>query len=433
MKPFVLLLRTGVARIFGFALIGSLFAFAPSSFGAGVTVRLAAEPEGSEYGRWNRAVSEEWAKKTGNKLEYISRPADASAALPLYQQYWVAKSPDVDVYLIDVIWQGIAAPHAVDLKKYYKDDEITAYFPRIIQNNTVGDKLVSIPVYTDAGLLFYRTDLLEKYGYNAPPKTWEELAAMARKIQDGERAAGKKDFHGFVFQGKASESVNCNALEWIYSYGGGTIVEPDKKVTINNPNAIKALDTARSWVGTISPAGVTTYGEEEARNVWQAGNAAFMRNWPYAYALGADPKSAVSGKFDVTVLPKGGDNGKHVACLGGWQLMLSAYSKVPDAAADLIRYLSSAELQKKRTILWSGLPTRPALYSDPEVLAKYPWFKIMVEVFNNAVARPSTVTGADYNQLSTAFFQNVNKVLTGGESAQGAVSQVEKVANRIVH
>ena len=430
MKLFAPPFRKTVVRTLGFAFLAALLAL--PAFGTGVTVRLAAESDGSEGGRWTRAVSEEWAKRTGNKLEYISRPNDVSAALALYQQYWTAKSPDVDVYLVDVIWQGIARPHAVDLKKYYKDDEIAAYFPRIIENNTVGGKLVSIPLYTDAGLLFYRTDLLEKYDYNGPPETWEELAAMAKKIQEGERAAGQKDFHGYVFQGKASESVTCNALEWIYSYGGGTIVEPGKKVTINNPNAIKALETARSWVGTISPAGVTTYGEEEARNIWQAGNAAFMRNWPYAYALGADPKSAVFGKFDVTVLPKGGENGKHVACLGGWQVMLSAYSKVPDAGADLIRYLSSAELQKKRTILWSVLPTRPALYSDPDVLAKYPWFKIMLEVFNNAVPRPSTVTGADYNQLSTAFFQNVNQVLTGGESAQEAVSQVEKVAKRIV-
>ncbi len=113
--------------------------------------------------------------------------------------------------------------------------------------------------------------------------------------------------------------------------------------------------------------------------------------------------------------------------------MLSAYSKLPDEAADLIRYLSSTELQKKRALLWSVLPTRPALYSDSDILAKYPWFKIMRDVFNNAVPRPSTVSGADYNQLSTAFFQNVNKVLTGGESAQGAVLQVEKVAKRIVH
>ncbi len=116
MKPFLSFLRQSVVRLLGLALLASMST--PPSFGAGVTVRLAAEPEGSEYGRWNRAVSEEWAKKTGNKLEYISRPNDASAALPLYQQYWVAKSPDVDVYLIDVIWQGIAAPHAVDLKKY---------------------------------------------------------------------------------------------------------------------------------------------------------------------------------------------------------------------------------------------------------------------------------------------------------------------------
>jgi trehalose/maltose transport system substrate-binding protein len=416
-----------VFRMFGSILLASLL---PSLlFGAGVTVRFMGEP-GGEGGRYNRSLAEEWAQKTGNKVEYFFRPLDSSAALQVYQQYWAAKSSDVDVYLVDVIWQGIAAPHAADLKRYYNEDEIKAYFPRIIENNTVGGKLVSIPLYTDAGILYYRTDLLEKYGYKEPPKTWEELGAMAKKIQDGERGAGKSDFQGFVFEGKASESVTCNALEWIYSYGGGSVIEPDRKVTINNPNAIKALDTARSWVGSISPVGVTAYGEEEARNIWQAGNAAFMRNWPYAFALGADPKSAVSGKFDVTILPKGGDNGNNAACLGGWQLMVSAYSRVPDAAADLVRYLSSPEVQKRIAIHFSVLPTRPALYSDSEVLAKNPFFKIMLNVFNNAVARPSTVAGADYNQLSTAFFQNVNLVLTGGESAQKAVSEVEKVANR---
>jgi trehalose/maltose transport system substrate-binding protein len=416
--------------MFGFTLLASLLG--PPLFGAGLTVRFSGEPAG-EGGRYNRALAEEWAQKTGNKVEYFFRPSDSSAALAVYQQVWAAKSPDVDVYLVDVIWQGIAAPHAVNLKKYYKEDEIKAYFPRIIENNTVGGKLVSIPFYTDAGILFYRTDLLEKYGYKEPPKTWEELATMAKKIQDGERAASKPDFQGFVFEGMASESVTCNALEWIYSYGGGSVIEPDKKVTINNPNAIKALDTAHSWVGSISPVGVITYAEEEARNIWQAGNAAFMRNWPYAYALGADPKSAVSGKFDVSILPKGGDNGNNAACLGGWQLMVSAYSKVPDASADLVRYLSSPEVQKRIAIHFSVLPTRPALYSDPDVLAKNPFFEIMVNALNNAVARPSTVTGADYNRLSTALFQNVNKVLTGAESGKDAVVQVEDVAKRIVH
>jgi trehalose/maltose transport system substrate-binding protein len=415
-------------------LVGSVFAaslIAHTGFGAGVTLRFASDSSGTG-GAFIKALCDEWSQKTGNKVEIISRPQDATATLQQYQQYWAAKSGDVDVYQIDVIWQSIAAPHSVDLKKYFKADEISQHFPRIIENNTVNGKLVSIPWFTDAGTLYYRTDLLEKYGYKEPPKTWEELAEMAKKIQDGERKAGKPDFQGFVFQGKASESVTCNALEWVYSYGGGVIIEPDKKVTINNPNAIKALDTARSWVGSISPAGVVTYGEEEARNVWQAGNAAFMRNWPYAYALGQDPKSAVAGKFDVTVLPKGGDNGKNAACLGGWNLMVSGYSKAPDAAADLVKYLDSSDAQKKRAIDLSLLPTLPALYADPEVLAKNPWFKNMVEVFKNAVARPSTVTGADYNQISTAFFQNVNKVLTGGESGKDAVQQVERVGKRLV-
>ena len=248
-----------------------------------------------------KPMAEKWAQKTGNKVEYISRaPRRFSNDCSNFQQYWAAKSPDVDVYMVDVIWQGILAPHAVDLKKYFKEDEIKS-FCRASSRTTPS----AANWFRSRGSLtleysIIAPDLLEKYGYKEPPKTWEELTEMAKKIQDGERAAGKPDFQGFVFQGKASESVTCNAIEWIYSFNGGTIVEPDKKVTINNPDAIKALEIAKGWVGTISPKGVTTYGEEEARNVWQAGNAAFMRNWPYAYVLGNDPKSAIAGKFDVT-------------------------------------------------------------------------------------------------------------------------------------
>lgn len=404
----------------------------PTALRAGVTIHFAGDSDVGEGGRWTKALAEEWAKKTGNTVDYISRPNDASATLQLFQQYWAAKSGDVDVYMVDVIWPGIAANHALDLKKYFKEDELKEHFPRIIENNTVKGKLVAMPFFTDAGVLYSRTDLLEKYGYKEPPKTWEELTEMAKKIQDGERQAGHPDFQGFVFEGKASESVTCNAIEWIYSYGGGTIIDPDKKVTINNPNAIKALDLAKSWVGTISPQGVVSYGEEEARNIWQAGNAAFMRNWPYAYALGQDPKSVISGKFSATVLPKGGADGKNAACLGGWNLMVSAYSKNPEVAADLVRFLTSAEAQKKRAVDLSQLPTRPEVYKDQDVLAKNPWFANAVEILTNAIARPSTVTGADYNQVSTIFFQSVNKVLTGGEPAPQAVSDVERVAKRLV-
>jgi trehalose/maltose transport system substrate-binding protein len=400
--------------------------------GAGATVRFVGDSDSGYGGRWEKGLAEQWAKNTGNTVDYISRPNDATASLLLYQQYWAAKSPDVDIYEIDALWQGIAARHAVDLKKYLKDDEIDQFFPQIIRNNTLNGKLVSIPWFTDAGLLYYRTDLLKKYGYREPPKTWQELAEMAKKFQDGERAAGNPDFQGFVFQGKSSESLTCDAVEWIYSFAGGTIVDSNRRVTINNPNAIKALETAKSWIGTISPHGVVSYGEEEARNVWQSGNAAFMRNWPYAYVLGQDPKSPISGKFDVAVLPKGAPVGKNAACLGGWSLMVSNYSKAPRVAADLVRFLVSESAQKKRAMELSQCPTLIALYSDQDVLAKNAWFKNLLDVYQNAVARPSTVSGADYNQISIAFFQNVNKVLSGEESPQDAVKQVEQVAKRVV-
>jgi trehalose/maltose transport system substrate-binding protein len=422
--------RIAVRLLGGFVVVTQL---ALLHFVSGETVRFAGDSDlVGENGRWTRAVAEEWAEKTNNTVEYISRPADATATLQMYLQYWGSRSADVDVFLVDVIWQGIAAPHAIDLKKFIKADIISEFFPHSIENNTVNGRLVSIPWFIDAGLLYYRTDLLEKYGYTDPPKTWEELAEMAKKIQDGERAAGNLGFQGFVFEGKSSESLTCNAVEWISSYGGGTIIGPDKNVTINNPNAIKALQTAKSWVGTISPTAVTTYGEEEARNIWQSGNAAFMRNWPYAYPLGANGQSPISGKFDVTALPKGGDNGRNAACLGGWQLMVSAYSKVPNASADLVRYLTSAEIQKKHAIELGLLPTLPDLYKDPDLQQKIPWFKNAPDILANAVARPSTVAGSSYNQLSQGLFENINKIFNGQESAEEGILQMERICRRIV-
>ena len=177
---------------------------------------------------------------------------------------------------------------------------------------------------------------LKNMATKSPPKTWEELTEMAKKIQDGERKDGKADFQGFVFQGKASESVTCNAIEWIYSFGGGIIVEPDKKVTINNPNAIKALETAKSWVGTISPSGCHHLRRRRSPQCLAGRQRRLHAELALCLCSWADPKSVIAGKFDITVLPKGGDNGKNAACLGGWQLMVSAYSKAPDAAADLV-------------------------------------------------------------------------------------------------
>ena len=140
---------------------------------------------------------------------------------------------------------------------------------------------------------------------------------------DAERAEGKADLWGYVWQGNAYEGLTCNALEWVKSNGGGQIIEPDGTITIYNENAVKALEMAKGWVGTISPPGVLSYMEEETRGVWQTGNAVFMRNWPYAYALGNGDDSPIKGKFDVAPLPSGGGDNASAATLGGWNLAVS--------------------------------------------------------------------------------------------------------------
>ena len=152
---------------------------------------------------------------------------------------------------------------------------------------------------------------------------------------DAERAAGKADLWGYVWQGSAYEGLTCNALEWVKSNGGGQIIEPDGSITIFNDNAVAALEMAKGWVGTISPPGVLSYMEEESRGVWQTGNAVFMRNWPYAYGLGDGDDSPIKGLFDVAPLPSGGGDNASAATLGGWNVAVSRFSPNPEAAISL--------------------------------------------------------------------------------------------------
>ncbi|AAF11010.1 ABC transporter substrate-binding protein [Deinococcus radiodurans] len=410
------------------AVLGLTVAFAAASQAHAVTLTFACDSVGQGFDECKKGA-DAWAKKTGNTVKLVQVPKESDARLALYQQQLGAKASDVDVYMIDVVWPGLIGQHLMDLSKSIPAAEVKAHFPAIVQNNTVGGKLIAMPWFTDAGVLYYRTDLLKKYGYNAPPKTWNELATMAQKIQAGERKSNPK-FVGYVFQGKNYEGLTCDALEWISSFGGGSIVDPSGKITVNNPKAVQALQAIQGLIGTAAPAAVTTYGEEEARNVWQAGNSAFMRNWPYAYAAGQKEGSPIAGKIGVAALPAG-PGGKPAATLGGWQLAVNAYSKNPKEAADLVRYLTGAQEQKRRAVQASYNPTIATLYKDKDVLKAVPFFGSLYDVFTNAVARPATVTGSKYNQVSDAFSSAVYSVLTKKSAPGPALKTLEGQLARI--
>eukprot|EP00362_Geleiidae_sp_MMETSP1317_P000958 CAMPEP_0201284576 /NCGR_PEP_ID=MMETSP1317-20130820/78307_1 /ASSEMBLY_ACC=CAM_ASM_000770 /TAXON_ID=187299 /ORGANISM="Undescribed Undescribed, Strain Undescribed" /LENGTH=421 /DNA_ID=CAMNT_0047605257 /DNA_START=87 /DNA_END=1352 /DNA_ORIENTATION=+ len=392
------------------------------------TLVVAAGAVGDEFDIAKRNC-EEWATKTGNKIVMFQSPNLTNDRLGLFQQIFAAKSDEIDIVQIDVIWPGLLGKYFVDLNKYIPKSHSNKHFKPIIDNNTNPDgELLAMPFFTDAGILYYRKDLLDKYG-KKPPTTWEELEDIAKDILKKEK---NDNLVGFVFQGKAYEGLTCDALEWIDSYGGGEIIDPNTgDVTVNNPKAIKAIKTAAGWVGTIAPKGVLNYAEEDARGIFQSGNAIFMRNWPYAWSLSQGDDSRVKDKVGVVALPKGGNSGKHTGTLGGWNMAVSKYSKNKKEAADLVRYLTTPEMQLKRAIEGSYNPTISEVYDDSRLADAAPFMARLKSTFTNAVARPSKLTGRSYNKVSNKFWNAVHSVLSGEKTAEKSMEQLEKDLNRI--
>jgi trehalose/maltose transport system substrate-binding protein len=406
-----------------FTFAALLFALTCTPVQAQSTVRILSGAVGNELDLMRTACDIYEAEHPDVKIVLLDIPHAVHERLAVFRQFLEKSSSEIDVYQIDVIWPGILAEHFIDLGPYLEPGVLDKHFPAIVENNTVDGRLVAMPLFTDAGLLYYRTDLLQKYNLDVP-ETWLELERAARIIQQGERASGRAEFHGFIFQGDNYEGLTCNALEWIHSNGGGAIVAPGGLVTLNNDAAKEMLARAAGWVGTISPEAVTALREENARNIWQSGKAAFMRNWPYCFKIGNSKNSVIRGRFDVSPLPAGKRG--HAATLGGWQLAVSRYSKHPQTAADVALFMCSEPIQKLRATQGSFNPTIKSLYYDGEVLAANPFFGRLYDVFVNAVARPSSLAGKRYTQVSRIFSQGVSNVLKDRENAGDACRRMSE-------
>jgi trehalose/maltose transport system substrate-binding protein len=355
------------------------------------------------------ALAKKFQHDTGIKVKVVPHPQASDASFAQLARNFASKSHAFDVMMMDVVWPGAFAPYLVNLKPTLAK-EAKAHVKGIIQNDTTsGGKLIAMPWFGDYGILYYRTDLLQKYGYSAPPKTWTQLFQMAAKIQAGEQKANSS-FSGFVFQGNSYEGLTCNVLEWIASAGGGNIVDNDK-VTIDNKNARTILDAFRTNLPKISPKDVTSYQENETANAFVSGNAAFARNWPYMYSIAAGSGSKVAGKFSVTVLPHGAA-GHSVGTVGGWQLGVSKFSKHKAAAMEFVRYATSAPVERYNAIAYSLVPTRTAVARDKAVVRANPYLKPAVANVPR-VTRPAKYFGAQYNAGSRVIYQGINEILRG--------------------
>lgn len=311
-----------------------------------------------------------------------------------------------DVIMIDLIWTSALAPYLIDLNQTKARNDALLHAPEIIANNTVHGRLIAMPFFRDVGILYYRTDLLQKHGYSKPPATWEELEAVARDIVAKEN---DPSLTGFIWQGASYEGATCNALEWLVSSGAlGT----DRYGQVSFPytdteRVIQTINRARRWIGTISPGDVLRFTEVESHEYFQSGHAVFMRLWPYAYGLMNEEGSAVRGKFGITAIPH--DPGfPSVGVVGGWQIAIPATSEKRQEAVQFLRYITSPEVQRWRAT-YGYIPTILSLSNDPDVQQHIPFLQELARV--TPITRPSNILGEHYPEATRCFYSALHRIL----------------------
>jgi trehalose/maltose transport system substrate-binding protein len=370
----------------------------------------------------------QFTQKTGIHLKNLPVPETTLDQLELSRKLLNGGSGP-DVLGVDLIWSGVLADNLTDLRPYLAD-EMSSLEPKLLRSYTVDGKVVAIPYSVQVGVLEYRSDLLRQYGYDHPPRTWDELESMAQRIQKGERAKGKKDFWGYVWQGAQTEALACDALEWQYSSGGGRIIENDKTISVNNPAAIRAWERARRWIGSISPPSVVSYQELDTINVFDSGGAAFNRVW------GGTPVtrnglsrqfhgrgSLATGKTGYASMPAG--LYAWVGTLGGSGLAVSNRSAHSQEAIELVRFLVHEQIKTSEEEV-RAFASVPQVYGRPAVSEPDEDSGKSRETRSSVISRPSSVTGRSYEQVTRAYVLAVHSVLTGERQAPAAAADLEK-------
>ncbi len=382
------------------------------------------------YSVMQKKLESDFTRETGIKVKTIVGNESAASLFSEQMEWLRAGSRIPDVCYLDNVWAGSLNPYLLDLTPYVTPEQRAEIIPQVLQAYLVGNRLVALPKQVDFPLLYYRTDLLKKYRFHGPPKTWDELERMASIIQNGERREGNKNFWGYVWEGAANEALTCVGQEYQISSGGGHMLEADGSVSVNNSKAIRAFARAASWINRISPPGTPAYAEEDAQEVWEIGNAAFARNWN-DYAKDQLESSRMRGKFGVAVLPH--DPGESsVSTVGGWGLGVSKYSLHPREAVRLVEFLTNRATQRRMMQQNSDLPTLAVLYSDPFLQASTAYLHpIQTALFRSAVPRPVGVAGDHYEEVSAAYAKGIHSVLIHQKTAPEAMAELEQELLRI--
>lgn len=367
------------------------------------------------------------AKNPDIRIQIIEGPNASDLYENLYTSAFILGDSPYDLINMDVVWASkfAAAGWIQDLSNRITEEELTAFLDKDVEAGRYQGKLYRIPLRSDAGMLYYRKDLLEKFGMQ-PPETFEELTKIAQELQ-----AKKATTWGYLWQGRQYEGLSAMFVEILEGFGGFWVNPDTKEVGLDRPEAIKAVEFLKNTIQTgISPKGVTTYQEEETRRLFQNGDAVFLRNWPYVWPLAQEETSKIQGKIGIKPMIHASDKNSG-ACLGGWGLGISKTSKHPELAWKAIEYFTSAEALRPFILKTGYLPSRKKLFTDSEILKKYPHYSQLLEVAKNTVLRPPIAQYAQVSDilqryLSAAF---TNPHLSPEQAMQSAARETRLVLN----
>lgn len=376
-----------------------------------------------------RKMFDEYEKRNpGVKITLESGGATSELQRQYLSTVLGAKDATLDVFILDIInpAQYHAAGWIEPLDQYLgvKDAKsyMSQYLPAYATADVIDNKIVALPNFADSMFLYYRKDLLDKYGVKAPV-TWDELASSAQKIQQGEKSA---NLQGLSFQGAPIEGAVCTFLLPYWSQGK----DFQKGTKLDKPAAVSGLNM---WLGMVDK-GVAKKNIAEVKtgdtvNEFMAGDVVFAINWGYAWDLfQQDPNSKVKEKVGVAKLPAM-TGGQSATCIGGWQWAVSAFSKNKAEAAKLVRFMSSPEVSKFLAINGSLLPVFANTYADKDVLARNPWYDLALPVVQSARSRP---VSSRYAEVSDVVRTQTSAALARVTKPEATVDEIDSRLQRVL-
>ncbi|WP_129669332.1 ABC transporter substrate-binding protein [Phytoactinopolyspora endophytica] len=365
----------------------------------------------AQPGGVHQSVAELWNDQNpDNPVSIEQLPEEADQQREQQALELQAEGSNFDVLGMDVIWTGEYSENGwVESLEDVRGDIEGASIPGAFESATWGGELWAAPYNTNAGFLYYRTDLVDQ-----PPDTWEALCDQGIEISQSE------DIGSFIGQGARYEGFVVNWLEYYWSAGGELYNEDQTEVLFDTDLAVQATEfMANAIQDNCYAPGFNTAREEEGRNEFQQGNIAFLRNWPYVYSqVAGDDGSPANGNFDIAPLPTFTGEGT-VSALGGFNNAVSAFSDNKDAATDFVVWAATNE--EAQTMLATEGSVPPTLESVYDQLTDDPVMQLLGEILPDARPRPPA---PQWNQISAEMQQTLFPAVNGEADVQGAVESV---------